>query len=174
MKIPLLFLFLTFLFFNSALRSQTIHAVLVADTENRQREFAASASADFRNMRRDLDTMARETGYLLRVYLVEGAEFRSAKVREALSLAEPQANDVFFFHFAGAGACDPAVSKDDRILRMGVDGKDTISTAVLTALMEKKNARLNIMLVDACGTLWDSGVGPHKGMGAQKVYRKLL
>lgn len=174
MKRSFLFLPLALFFLCGALHSQTIHAVIAADTESRQSEFAESAAADFRNIRILFKEMAEETGYPLRMYEVEGAGFSSENVKKAIALAEAQANDVFFFYFAGKGTCDPGFSAGERILRMGQDGADTISTATVSGLIRKKNARLNVILIDACGSIWDAGVGGHRGAGAQKIYYKLL
>ena len=175
MRIPfLLFLLMALSFSGVALQSQTIHAVVVADTESKQSEFAESATADFRNMKIMFKGMAEETGYPLRMYEVGGAEFVSENVKKAISLVEAQPNDIIFFYFAGKGACDPGVSAEERILHMGQEGADTISTATVAGLIKKKNARLNVVLIDACGTIWDAGVGPHKGAGAEKIYYKLL
>lgn len=158
------------------MQAKSLHFVLAADTGNTDSEFAATCNSDLQNMRREADTMALFGGFGRPViHLLQGSDFSKKGMTDLLNaLPALGAEDVLIFYYAGAGFCDAQdVNRDAyRWLRLR-DG--AFSTATIQSMIEAKKARLNILLIDACGQKVEIiARSDHYRSAGTNIYQKLL
>ncbi len=169
-----LFLLIFWLAESQIALAQTLHVVLAADTSNANAEFAKACRIDFRKMQREVNDMAAGARFQLKLYPVAGRNFTSEKLKAAVAGLQPGRNDVCMFYFSGAGLCN-ANDTLNRVLRLGANGKDTLSTGGLIRVLEEKSARLNLIVVDACARIRQVRLGgATRGEAENRVYQSLF
>ena len=173
MKKKTFFLLLTGIVLTLSVRTQTLQVVLAADTANPNTEFAESCQSDLHKMTREFRTMADSMGYPFKLYGVTGNNFTSQKLKETVAAVPVEPGDIYFFYFSGAGFCE-AEDEENRVLRLGVDGQDLISTSEIIPVITSKEARLNLVIIDACSVIRQVTIGSTKGAARHQVYRSLL
>ena len=130
---------------------KNLHAILLCDTQNPKPDFAASCRVDFRNFRREVDTMAAKTGRRLRLHTLTGADFTRTRLDETVAGLRADTGDVLLFYFSGAAFCDGAISDPKRSRMLRLRNEENIQFADLADRLKAKHARLNVFLVDGCG-----------------------
>ncbi len=177
MKRLILFFLLTGLALTN-LPSQTLHAILVANTKSVMPEFAEICKADLLHFRQEAQEMANGAGYAPELYELSGDDFTSAKLQALVASVQPKEGDAILFYFSGAAFCDSTDPGRDcnRYLRLGKDSKDLLYTDRLFDTLEGKKARLKIFIVDGCSLLRSPpGIGRDRGVAPpQRVYQSLF
>lgn len=175
---PLILMFLGLLL-SANLSAQTLHVILIADTEHANPKFAKSCLADFENMRERTIAMAQDVNYEREEYPIIGADFTPEKAESIVTAISPAPEDVIFFYYSGVAFCNIDLTENirnkNRVFRMGLEGEDELSTIPLYEMIIAKNARLNILMADACGSVLKTKA--HKGSksgGSEGVYASLL
>ncbi len=157
-------------------RAQTFHALLVADTGDPNAEFAKICQIDLEKMKKEVAEMANGIGYKLETKVVAGADFSSPRLMEAMNAMQVLPDkDIFFFYYSGAALCNAAEPDTMRTLQLGRDATDLLSTAWIVPTLEKKQARLTVVVVDGCGLVRSvRGEGGKRGAALNKVYQSLF
>lgn len=175
---PLILMFLALLL-SANLSAQMLHVILMADTEHANPKFAESCLSDYENMRKKTIAMAQGVNYERKEYPIIGAKFTPEKAESIVAAIKPAPEDVIFFYYTGVAFCNIDLSENirnkNRVFRMGPEGEDELSTISLYETLIAKNARLNILMADACGLVVKTKA--HKGNnsgGSEGVYASLL
>lgn len=167
------------LFVCAGLSGQTLHFILAADTQNSKAGFAASCRKDSLNLEQEARDMARGSGYALRRYLACGREYSPAALRARINALQPDTNDVVVVFISGPAVCDSneaeIVRVKNRHLCFPPRCNETVSTQSLLDILRGKNARLNVMMVNACGKEQDlAAFRRSRGDAERSTYRALF
>ncbi len=159
--------------------AQTLHFIIASDTHHPNAETAASCRVDSANMHKEAYYMGRGSGYSLQFYFITGANFNAANLRTSINAVPAKPGDVVWCFIAGNAICNKnepdTVQKKNRWLEPGSSPQIKVSTDELLAVIEKKNARLNVLIVNACSLVRDIAAREgKKGDGEPKVYNSLL
>lgn len=157
--------------------AQSLHAILVADTQNPNEEFAQVCRIDSSKMHEEMKMIADSNGLKLILYPVAGADFNSGALTAVLESLRMGEKDVCFFYYSGAAFCDSTETEKEinRSLRLGKKGDDILSTASIFPALKKKNAGLNVFLVDGCALIRRIRVdGLTRGASQHGVYKSLF
>lgn len=157
--------------------AQTFHAIIVADTENANKEFATICTIDYKRISEEIKVMADSIGYQLKTYPATGSDFTPSRVRSVANNIQLKENDICFFYYSGAAFCDADEpdKERNRSFRMGKDRKEILSTKEIFPVLQAKKARLNVFLVDGCATIRQISVrGVNRGVAKHKVYQSLF
>ena len=171
-----LFFLLAVLSTNLPCLSQTFHAMLVADTGDPNEEFAEICSIDLEKMKKETTEMAYGIGYQPNTVVVARKDFTSAQLLAAIESMQVQPDrDVVFFYYSGAALCNQMEPDSARTLQLGRDSKDLLSTTRIMPLLESKQARLLVAVVDGCALIRSVRAdGIKRGAALNKVYQTLF
>lgn len=160
----------------------TLHFIIAADTQHPDTSFAASCRADSASMHKESGDMAQGAGYKLQRHMVCGPNFTPESLLAKAQSVPAKPGDVVFFYISCHGGCkkdDPASLRDERrwlmFLSKNKKGERWLSTDTLLSVIEAKKARLNVMVVDACGKVRNiPAFGRTRGDAERRAYRALL
>lgn len=156
---------------------QSLHFILVANTQSTHQEFAQICQVDSIKMYDKMAEVASTLELNFRPHFITGDHFTSKNLTSLLNDLRFGNDDICFFYYSGAAFCE-AEAPDmncNRILRMGKDGKDLLSTTVIFPVIQEKAARLNIFFVDGCSKVRAlSAKGKSQGDARRKVYESLF
>lgn len=160
-------------------QSQTLHFILAADTQHPMTEFAESCMADSFNMAAEAREMARGANYNLRLHPVCGPDFTVEGLCAAARSISAKTDDVILFYISGAALCDtnePAeVQKHRRWIQYGLGRRQLVSTDSLLQSLPLQQARLTILILDACSIRRPLPAFTRKrGDAEPRAYRTLL
>lgn len=159
--------------------AQTLHFIIAADTQHPNAETATSCRMDSANMHKEAYFMGRGSGYSLQFHFITGSNFNAAQLKTRIESVPAKPGDVIWCFIAGNAACNKnepdTVQKMNRWLEPGRSSNQKISTDELLTAIEKKKARLNVLIVNACSLVRDIAAREgKKGDGEPKIYKSLL
>jgi hypothetical protein len=161
MKQYLLFLCLVF-FYQNIIQAQTIHAVLIADTNDV--EIAKGSELSLSNMENLVNLLKRKK-IVQQVYLYKcvGERFNKATIEQELNAVTCHPDDIILFFYAGHGFRTPQHKNKYPILSVGNDSNRDLSNKVgmvaqsVFEQLKTKKPKLLLMFIDACN---DDGLSP--------------
>lgn len=143
----------------SGLMCQTLHAIIFANTENK--DIGQSVSVDFKRMELEMTTIAKSIGYRLQKYNYYGspANFNRENLDKVLNSMSCSSNDIVFFFYSGHGG--RAINEDTKFPEMClfVNDENYKSRSQLYPLhdvytrIRNKNPRLTIVMGDLCNSI---------------------
>ncbi len=155
--------------------AQTLHFIIASDTQHPNAETAASCRMDSANMHKEAYYMGRGSGYSLQFYFITGGNFNAVQLKTKIESVPVKPGDLVWCFIAGNAVCADTVQKMTRWLEPGRSPQIQVSTDELLAAIEKKNARLNVLIVNACSLVRDIAAREgKKGDGEPKVYKSLF
>jgi len=130
--------------------AQTIHAVLVADTNDPS--IGASVAKDLGGLTRMLQAASGATGMKLELQALEGAQVTLQNVRAAVQRVNAGPNDAVIFYYSGHGY--RTWNKQSRFpyLYISQQGQDF---GEIVAELRKRSPRLLIAVTDSCNEYAD-------------------
>ncbi|MEZ0540205.1 caspase family protein [Fibrella arboris] len=142
-------------------RAQTIHAVLVADTEDPL--LYTACKRDIETMHRQFVQIAAAIQYKLSEQVIEGANFSAKGLYEAIGNLAPASTDIIFLYYTGHGYNARRRAGRFPVMLLNKNAAISQQNPALVAvhqLLKAKKARLCITLGDCCNQL----VGNMRGM----------
>lgn len=172
------------LLLNAQLVATTFHAIVVADTASTDVE--KSGNVDIRKMRAALKYIAKASKQKLSLTVLSGHNVTTSRLEEWFHKTNVDPYDTLFFYFTGHGFASTTIPTIwPNIFFM--TKKETISMEAIHQALQRKNARLTVLLSDSCNKFGSSPptvarafVRPQKikvsfsarKRGIQKLFRK--
>lgn len=159
--------------------SQTIHAIIVADTKNHSPEFATGCTFDVDTMNNSLQLIADGIRYKLSLTVVKGDDFNRAKLDQTLNAITAETNDIVLLYYTGHGF--NREGREDKFPYLVIENGKEPAIRDLHKLLVAKNARMTITIADACNNILpfptSRGATPRlipKGATTTEDYNKIL
>ncbi len=157
-KVFFVFLLLAFSRFAAG---QTLHAVLVLDQSEKEKNLGRISQADEKQINDVIQTLVSGINYKLKKEYLVGDQIDPKAIRNKINSLPVSANDIVFFYYSGQGyypdaknkfpTIRPKASSFTTLLPDGVRSlweDDPISLDEIGELLKKKGARLNIAMAD--------------------------
>jgi len=135
----------------NAAQSQTLHAIIIADTKDAR--IGAGVQQDFYAMISLCSQIENEVGLKLKEYYYQGDDCNKSNLLNALEtklLCKPE--DVVFFYYSGHGAR----SQDDKSkypqMRLGASDADHVPLYQVEEIIAKKSPRFRVVIADCCNS----------------------
>ncbi len=159
--------------FPQLLPAATLHAILVADTNDYS--IGDSNKQDLHNLENLVKLISQQTGLTLQSVSLEGEQFSQEQVESALNNLTVAKEDVVIFYYSGHGG--RALTKTTRWPSLALNKKATGAASLydfdnIIERLQQKRPRLFLAIADACNNV----VPPPKDRGMPKVgeYRELF
>ncbi len=159
--------------FPQILPAATLHAILVADTNDYL--IGDSTKQDLRNLENLVNRISQQTGLTLQSVSLEGEQFTQAQVESALDKLTVANDDVVIFYYSGHGG--RALNKTTRWPSLALNKKATGANSLfdfdnIIERLQQQRPRLVLAIADACNDV----VPPPKDRGIPKIgeYRELF
>jgi hypothetical protein len=150
-----LFLFNAHLFVPVAL-SQTLHAIIVADTNDPSAILRRGIMKTKNDFETELQIISTQTGLILNKQVFAGNQFTYSNLMRSVELLDPGQDDVVFFYYIGHGILKPEIDNKwpQLILYEVSSGAQTrfVSFKAITDMLQRKNQRLLIAMAEACNS----------------------
>ncbi len=145
-------LFLIFLYFCTSFSgfSQTLHAIIFADTFDAM--IGESCFHDYERMNIELSTMATANEMTLNRYFFRGKDFNKAKLLEVIESINCKPDDTIFFYYSGHGARAEADKSTFPQLAFGKTDADFVPLLKIDELLGNKKSRLRLIFADCCNS----------------------
>ena len=161
--------------------SQTLHAILVSDVEDRK--LGGFSLGDEGRIMQVLKTAEWGTGLKLKTYYLNRTSFTAKAVRETLSQMRVGSRDVVFFYYSGLGYYPgqndkfPTFKLKKNALQIFSNNNLALSLNEVGNILQNKGARLNVVMADCRDT--DPGslgivAGPYIDEDVRQVFLKKL
>lgn len=141
------------LYYNSSiLQSQTLHAIIFADTNDPQ--IGEFDRQDYINMTMEVSTIASATGMKLNKYFFSGEKCSKAKLVNVLDGLHTNSDDVIIFYYSGHGTRSMYDKSDYPQMCLGSRQEDDFFP--LESVLKKlklQQARLKIIFGDCCNSI---------------------
>lgn len=149
----LIALLLCFLCFNlKALKAQTFHAIIFADTNDS--DIGASCGKDLNNMSILFTNISTATGMQLNTIYCSEDECNKETLFDEIRRMQVGSNDVVFFYYTGHGG--RAVDEKSPFPQLAFQGNrdsDYYPLAKINDRIKQKNPRLVVSMSDACNSI---------------------
>jgi hypothetical protein len=159
----------------------TLHAILVADTNDSK--IGRSTMTDLSNMHNLMKSVKENTGLALNVKTLQGSTITSTgqgyeKVTQAVKQLSVNRQDIVVFYYSGHGG---RLSSDkSKWPSLAVEGQTTRSNRLIPltdiiALLKQKNPKFFIVIADSCNSIIDTERFLPKPAGQKlEAYQKLF
>lgn len=133
-----------------------LHLVILANTSIG--DIGESCETDSRNITKEFEDIAGALKADFRKYEIKGTSFTKTNAMQVLNGLTPSSNDIVIFYYSGHGfrwsdQTDPYPQMDIRASPYTkLTAETTISVSSVYNLLEKKGARLNIVITDCCNS----------------------
>jgi len=151
----------------------TLHFIMVANTADKK--IGVSCAKDLENLEKELKGVATATGIMYKPYIVDATDekkFSKTTLVSKLNSVKAAPDDIIIFSYSGHGArwddqkddypfmemwvttpfsLEPKTNAEYEIIKRIVQ-QNSIGLSEVHALLNKKGARLNIVLGDMCNT----------------------
>ena len=173
-RIKLILVIVALLISNIAV-SQTLHAIIFADTYSH--DIGASVREDYKNMGIEFALIAEANGFQSKIYdSCIGENFNRQTADKVLNELRCGSNDVVFFYYSGHGNRSAS-----QYPQLGLKG-GTIALHTIDEIIARKNPRLRIIMADCCNGSIREDIKPQGDLGyaskidtnSEKVYRSLF
>ena len=142
-------LLLSFLFIQTSLFGQTIHAFLLVDSLDRN--IHNSTEHDLRGMKSELRRMAKNSHMKIKIYVFCHSNNIFEKSAKKLSKIKTKKSDIIFFYFSGHGCRVPNYDSKWPILLCQKGQKAVPLPLIIKAVRQKKH-KLSLIFADCCNT----------------------
>ncbi|PIY12767.1 MAG: hypothetical protein COZ18_01260 [Flexibacter sp. CG_4_10_14_3_um_filter_32_15] len=121
-------------------------------------DIGASCETDSRNMTKEFEDIAAALKVDFRKYEVKGSSFTKDNAMRVLNGLNPGSNDIVVFYYSGHGFrwSDQTDAYPQMDIRASpytkLSAETTISVSSVYNLLDKKGARLNIVITDCCNS----------------------
>ena len=121
-------------------------------------DIRASCETDSRNMTKEFEDIAAALHVDFRKYEVKGTSFTKDNAMRVLNGLNPESNDIVIFYYSGHGfrwsdQTDAYPQMDIRASAYTkLSAETTLSVSAVYNLLDKKGARLNIVITDCCNS----------------------
>lgn len=158
--------------FNSS-SSGTLHAIIVADTLNLGFDWLPrdpksirtdiGTTEDSKLIREFVNNVQKATGLRLSVKTIDDSGFNDKNVINAINNIVAKPDDIIFFYYTGHGI-NRGQHRNQKLPNLVLSGieSDQLSLDSIASTILSKNARLSIVLADACNNFIPTGSA--KGM----------
>ncbi|WP_291720512.1 caspase family protein [Bernardetia sp.] len=125
-------------------------------------DIGASCETDSRNMSKEFEDIAAALKVDFRKYEIKGSSFTKENATRVLNGLNPGSNDIVVFYYSGHGFrwSDQTDAYPQMDIRASpytkISAETTMSVSSVYNLLDKKGARLNIVITDCCNS--DIGV----------------
>ncbi len=148
------FLFLNTYLFIPVTLSQTLHAIIVADTNDPNAILKRGIIKTKNDFEVELQIISAQTGLRLNKQIFSGDHFTYSNLMLSVELLEPRQDDVVFFYYIGHGILKPEIDNKwpQLILYEASSVTQTrfVSFKSITDILQRKNQRLLIAIAEAC------------------------
>jgi hypothetical protein len=136
-------------------QSQTIHAILVADSKDAK--IGSGAKQDISHIILLLQNASRATGYELKLQIIEpnysilfGSNFDVPEITSIILGLDIEKDDVFFFYYSGHGS--KSFNEDDPFARPHIEGYEHkyLSLQMVQKLAQISEPKLSIVMGSLC------------------------
>ncbi len=159
--------------FPQTLPAATLHAIIVADTNDYS--IGDSTKQDLHNLENLVKLISQQTGLTLQSVSLEGEQFSQERVESALNNLRVAKEDVVIFYYSGHG--ERALDKTTRwpslaLNKSGAKAGQLFDFDNIIEHLQQQGPRLLLAIADACNNV----VPPPKDHGVPKVgeYRELF
>ncbi len=121
-------------------------------------DIGASCETDSRNMTKEFEDIASALKVDFRKYEVKGSSFTKDRALQVLNGLNPGSNDIVVFYYSGHGFrwSDQTDAYPQMDIRASpytkLTAETTLSVSSVYNLLDKKGARLNIVITDCCNS----------------------
>ena len=140
--------------------SSKMHLVMLVNSSIG--DIGASCETDSRNMSKEFEDIAAALKVDFRKYEIKGSSFTKENAMKVLNGLNPGSNDIVVFYYSGHGFrwSDQTDAYPQMDIRASpytkISAETTLSVSSVYNLLDKKGARLNIVITDCCNS--DIGV----------------
>ena len=150
------------------LRGQTIHLMIVSDTEDPS--IGQSCLVDQNSVYNQFLSISNEINYKLDTVLVNSKLFNYNNVKNALDKIKPDPSDILVFYYSGHGYNFDESKRCSEWPIMHLKTKDAfLGLDEVHEIMKKKNARLTLTLGDLCNEIIDKRVLLPRGLIVEDI-----
>jgi hypothetical protein len=132
-----------------------LHLILIANTNDPR--IGMSCKADRINLVNQFQQMAKALNIGFKDYIVEGDDFSKPNVLSKINSVYPGSNDIVIFVYRGHGFRWknqdeewPRISLKNSMQQLATDNSNSLGLKEIKDMLDKKRARLNIVLGDCC------------------------
>ncbi len=121
-------------------------------------DIGASCETDSRNMTKEFEDISAALNVDFRKYEVKGSSFTKSNAMNVLNGLTPGSNDIVIFYYSGHGFrwADQTDAYPQMDIRASpytkLTAETTLSVSSVYNLLDKKGARLNIVITDCCNS----------------------
>lgn len=121
-------------------------------------DIGASCETDSRNMTKEFEDIAAALKVDFRKYEVKGSSFTKTNAMQVLNGLNPGSNDIVVFYYSGHGFrwSDQTDAYPQMDIRASpytkLSAETTLSVSSVYNLLDKKGARLNMVITDCCNS----------------------
>lgn len=133
-----------------------LHLVILANSSIG--DIGESCETDARNITKEFEDIAGALNADFRKYEIKGTSFTKTNTMQVLNGLTPSSNDIVIFYYSGHGFrwSDQTDAYPQMDIRASpytkLTAETTISVSSVYNLLEKKGARLNIVITDCCNS----------------------
>lgn len=136
----------------AGLAAQTLHSVVVVDSNDRS--IGASVQKDMDTMVAFSREIASNTGMRLNLKTLNGPQLNEANLRRLVNGITPGPQDAVLFYYSGHGFRTRATPTKWPMLY--IPGSRGVDFAELLKIIERKNPRMILAITDSCNSYTDS------------------
>lgn len=140
------------LYNNTLLQSQTLHAIIFADTNDPN--IGIFDKQDYINMTMEVSTIASATGMKLNKYFFSGEQCSKVKLISVLNSLQTNSDDVIIFYYSGHGT--RSLNDKSEYPQMCLGSRRESDFFPLESVLKKikeQKARLKIVFGDCCNSV---------------------
>lgn len=150
--------------------SGTLHVIIVADTLNlgagwlgKTERGNIGTAEDFKLISEFVNNVQKSTGLRLSIKTIDGTGFNDKNVSDAINNIVAKPDDIIFFYYTGHGI-NRGQHRNQKLPNLVLSGieSDQLPLDSIASTILSKNARLSIVLADACNDFIPTGSA--KGM----------
>ena len=159
-------LFLIFLYFCTSFSgfSQTLHAIIFADTFDAM--IGESVLQDYERMTIETTNIAAALGYQQKTYFYRDYDYNIDKLKEALKSMQCNANDIVIFYASSHGG--RAADDNNRFPRIVLEN-NLIAITEIDEIIAQKNPKFRIVIADCCNSIIQGFSAKELSGGSSKI-----
>ena len=160
-----------FLVSHSPAIAQTIHAIIVADTNDPK--IGSGVKSDLSNMTTFFQNAANATGMRLNLKRIYGVDCNNANTVRAINELQSQPDDIVVFYYSGHGHRWDTTNGRWPLLSLNRE----LPFSWVIQKMEAKGAKATLVLTDSCNVSLGGGfglTGPEIPPASRSTYMKLF